>query len=32
MEFYSKQIRFMCKYKLETADAVDELKTMKHNS
>ena len=29
MEFYSKQIRFMCKYKLETADAVDELKTMK---
>lgn len=29
MEFYSEQIRFMCKYKLETADAVDELKTKK---
>ena len=29
MEFYSEQIRFMCKYKLETTDAVDELKTKK---
>lgn len=29
MNFYSKQIRFMCKYKLETADAVGELKTKK---
>ena len=29
MEFYSEQIRFMCKYKLETTDAVDELKTQK---
>ncbi len=29
MEFYSEQIRFMCKYKLKTTDAVDELKTMK---
>ena len=27
MDFYSEQIRFMCKYKLETTDAVDELKT-----
>ena len=27
--FYSEQIRFMCKYKLETTDAVDELKTKK---
>lgn len=26
MEFYSEQIRFMCKYKLETTDAVDKLK------
>lgn len=30
MEFYSEQIRFMCKYKLEKTDAVDELKTQKH--
>ena len=29
MEFYSEQIRFMCKYKLETTDAVDELKIQK---
>ena len=29
MEFYSEQIRFMCKYKLETTDAVDELKNQK---
>ena len=29
MDFYSEQIRFMCKYKLETTDAVDELKTKK---
>lgn len=29
MEFYSEQIRFMCKYKLETTDAVDELKAKK---
>ena len=29
MEFYSEQIRFMCKYKLETIDAVDELKNKK---
>ena len=29
MEFYSEQIRFMCKYKLETTDAVDELKNKK---
>lgn len=29
MEFYSEQIRFMCKYKLETMDAVDELKNQK---
>lgn len=29
MEFYSEQIRFMCKYKLETTVAVDELKTKK---
>lgn len=29
MEFYSEQIRFMCKYKLETKDAVDELNTKK---
>ena len=29
MEFYSEQIRFMCKYKLETTDAVDKLKTKK---
>ena len=29
MEFYSEQIRLMCKYKLETTDAVDELKTQK---
>ena len=29
MEFYSEQIRFMYKYKLETTDAVDELKTKK---
>lgn len=29
MKFYSEQIRFMCKYKLETTDAVDELKTKK---
>ena len=29
MEFYSEQIRFMCKYKLETTDAVDELKAQK---
>lgn len=29
MEFYLEQIRFMCKYKLETTDAVDELKTKK---
>ena len=29
MEFYSEQIRFMCKYKLETTYAVDELKTKK---
>lgn len=29
MEFYSEQIRFMCKYKLETTDAVNELKAKK---
>ena len=29
MEFYSEQIRFMCKYKLETTDAVDDLKAKK---
>ena len=29
MEFYSEQIRFMCKYKLETTDAVDDLKNKK---
>lgn len=29
MVFYSEQIKFMCKYKLETTDAVDELKTQK---
>lgn len=29
MEFYSEQIRFMCKYKLETTGAVDELKDKK---
>ena len=29
MDFYSEQIRFMCKYKLETTDSVDELKTNK---
>ena len=29
MEFYSEHIRFMCKYKLETTDAVDELKNQK---
>lgn len=29
MEFYSEQIRFMCKYKLETTVAVDELKIKK---
>lgn len=29
MDFYSEQIRFMCKYKLETTDVVDELKTKK---
>lgn len=29
MEFYSEQVRFMCKYKLETTDAVDELKAKK---
>lgn len=29
MDFYSEQIRFMCKYKLETTDAVNELKTKK---
>lgn len=29
MDFYSEQIRFMCKYKLETTDAVDELKAKK---
>lgn len=29
MDFYSEQIRFMCKYKLETTDEVDELKTNK---
>ena len=29
MDFYSEKIRFMCKYKLETTDAVDELKTKK---
>lgn len=29
MDFYSEQIRFMCKYKLETTDAVDELKKKK---
>lgn len=29
MEFYSEQIRFMCKYKLETTDVVNELKTKK---
>lgn len=27
IEFYSEQIRFMCKYKLETIDEVDDLKT-----
>ena len=26
MEVYSEQIRFMCKYKLETTDAVEEQK------
>lgn len=29
MEFYSEQIRFMCKYKLETTDAVDDLRAKK---
>ena len=29
MDFYSEQIRFMCKYKLETTYAVEELKTKK---
>lgn len=29
MEFYSEQIRFMCKYKLETTDEVDDLKAKK---
>lgn len=29
MDFYSEQIRFMSKYKLETTDAVDELKIQK---
>lgn len=29
MDFYSEQIRFMCKYKLETTVAVNELKTKK---
>lgn len=29
MDFYSEQIRFMCKYKLETTEAVGELKTKK---
>lgn len=29
MEFYSEQIRFMCKYKLETTAAVDDLKNKK---
>lgn len=29
MDFYSEQIRFMCKYKLETTGAVDELKVQK---
>ena len=29
MEFYSEQIRFMCKYKLETTNDVDNLKTQK---
>lgn len=29
MEFYSEQIRFMCKYKLETIDEVNELKIEK---
>lgn len=29
MEYYLEQIRFMCKYKLETTDAVDELKIQK---
>lgn len=29
MDFYSEQIRVICKYKLETTDAVNELKTKK---
>lgn len=29
MDFYSEQIRFMCKYKLETTDAVDDLRAKK---
>ena len=29
MDFYSEQIRFMCKYKLETTYAVEEIKTKK---
>ena len=29
MDHYSEQIRFLCKYKLETIDNVDELKTKK---
>ena len=29
MEYYSEQIRFLCKYKLETLESVDELKTNK---
>lgn len=29
MDFYSEQIGFMCKYKLETTDEVDELKAKK---
>ncbi len=29
MDYYSEQIRFLCKYKLETIDNVDELKTKK---
>ena len=29
MDYYSEQIRFLCKYKLETMDNVDELKTKK---
>ncbi len=32
MEHYSEQIRFLCKYKLETIDNVDELKEIKRKA